>query len=317
MAEIFERWLSCMLELYKPSTRRFLQVTVNQLRRAFRTARVTEISAESLQAYVSSLRVSPKTVANRITVFRTIWKSARTWGYVSHDPFAGVILPKLTTPESRCLSSEEVQLVLAHAPEPYKTLYLLAAETGMRGGEICALEWSDVDLDGRTVRVRRSAWKGHTTEPKTRAGRRTIAISDHLGLALASLRSPRTGRVFVNQFGRAMDQEKVVQRNLRPLLKSLGLPSAGLHAFRHFNATLMDAQSIPMKMRQTRLGHSSCQTTLQLYTHIARDQDFRAAERLGAVLRSRTASNQHRATPIWFSSTTFGVVSQWTATSDQ
>jgi integrase len=260
-----------MLPLFKPSTRYFLTSTITLLRRDFGKVTGSELSTEMLQHHVSSLNLSPKTIANHMTVFRAVWKSAGDWGYVSHDPFSGLVLPKLRQPEPRCFTLEEVTLIVRHAREPYKTLFRLAAETGMRGGEICALQWCDVNLADRTVQVSRSTWRGQITAPKTRAGRRLICISPELADAFQRLKSPRHGIVFVNIFGKPMQPEKVVQRHLRPLLQRLGIPGGGLHAFRHFNATIMDGEAIPMKIRQTRLGHSSPQTTLQLYTHILRE----------------------------------------------
>jgi integrase len=56
--------------------------------------------------------------------------------------------------------------------------------------------------------------------------------------------------------------EPVVKRKLRPLLESLGIQRGGLHAFRHFSATMMDRLNAPLELRQQRLGHSDAELTL-------------------------------------------------------
>jgi len=212
----------------------------------------------------------------------------------------------MIAPEPRCLSLEEVSQIVQNASEPYKTLFRFAAETGMRAGEICALQWDDVNLDERQIAVRRSVWKENVTTPKTRSGRRVICISDELTKKLRQI-PHRAENVFLSKMGRPLDPEKVVQRHLRPLIERLGLPAAGLHAFRHFNATLMDAESVPMKTRQMRLGHSSPQTTLALYTHLLSDEDRRTAINLGRriTLKSLSKADQAQAASFWWSSTIF------------
>ena len=305
--ELFTRWEQSMLTLYKPSTQQFMTTTMNQLLRQFGGMSINEVSTEGLQAYISKLRCSPKTIANRITVFRAIWKTAMKWGYVYADPFGGLTLPRLVVPESRCFTLEEVLAIIGAAKEPYKTLFKFAAETGLRGGEICALPWREVNVQERSIRVVQSIWRGQISTPKTRAGRRTICISAHLADALQALNSPRTGTVFADASGRPLNPEKVVQRQLRPILLRLGVEGGGLHAFRHFNASLMDSESVPMKTRQARLGHNSPQTTLQLYTHLLTDADRKTATALGSCLSSAQSQRllaPTKAVVYWYSSST-------------
>ncbi|HYG97483.1 MAG TPA: site-specific integrase [Terriglobales bacterium] len=295
-----------MLPLYKPSTRHFITTTAYQICRTFGKRRLADISTEILQSYVSILCRTPKTTANRMTVFRTMWKSARTWGYVNHDPFVGLVLPKLLPPETRCFTLAEVNRIVRNSCEPYRTLYLLAAETGMRAGELCALHWDDVNLADKTINVAKSVWKGQITTPKTRAGRRVICISGELVDALSRLKKSETGIVFTRSGGRLLDPEKVVQNHLQPLLKRLGIEGGGLHAFRHFNATVMDRESVPMKTRQSRLGHSSPQTTLQLYTHVLNEEDRRTAANISRHLTEQVTNETEqkpRSAMFWWAST--------------
>jgi len=62
----------------------------------------------------------------------------------------------------------------------------------------------------------------------------------------------------------------------------------GFHAFRHANETLMDRFSVPLKVRQDRLGHADSRMTLGIYTHVAGEDAKRAASQLGAVVWGRT-----------------------------
>jgi integrase len=174
---LFRHWVPSMLPLYKPSTRQFLTTTIGILEDDFGGLTVEQVTNEPLQSYVAEVELSPKTMANRISVFRTVWRAARKWSYVQHNPFEGLVMPRLIEPEARCFTLQEVTAILNSAKEPYRTLYQLAAETGLRGGEICALPWSEVDLEKQTIRVVQSIWRGELSSPKTRAGRRSVCIS--------------------------------------------------------------------------------------------------------------------------------------------
>jgi integrase len=237
-----------------------------------------------VQAFVSGLKLGPKTVHNVVAVLRSVWRTARAWGYVASDSFSGLVLPEIPKPEPRCFSIEEVLRVIAKAKEPHKTFYWLAAETGMRAGELCGLRWDDVDCERRLIRICQSAWNGTLQTPKTSSGRRVFAISRQLANQLRRQGRDRTGLVFVNRLDRPWQGGKVVEKNLRPLLDSLGIPRRGLHAFRHLNGSLMDRFNVPVKVRQERLGHSTAVMTLDHYTHAVSEDDRRIAARLGRVL---------------------------------
>jgi hypothetical protein len=73
-------------------------------------------------------------------------------------------------------------------------------------------------------------------------------------------------------------------RKLHPLLEKLGIARAGLHAFPHFSASVIDRLNVPLKLRQQRLGHSDAAMTLGVYSHVAQEDDVRFAAQLGGIL---------------------------------
>lgn len=75
-------------------------------------------------------------IRNLVATLRMMWNSARAWGYVAHDPFDGLRLPSRGLVQTFMLSLAEIRLVIDSASEPYKTLYRILAETGIRGGRI-------------------------------------------------------------------------------------------------------------------------------------------------------------------------------------
>src|SRR5947209_8503773 len=247
-----------------------------------------DIHAETVQQFISHLPVAPKTARNINTTLQMMWKSARAWRYVAHDPLDGIVLPKRKQARGLFFTLDEVQRILAKAEEPYRTFYWLAAETGMRAGELCGLSVDDVDLTRKLVWVRQSAWRGKLQEPKTQNAVRTFSLSpqfvQHLDAFLLRWRPNQRRLLFATRKGTPWDPNLVVKRKLQPQLAELGIERAGLHAFRHTNSSLMDRLGAPLKVRQERLGHSDPRLTLSVYTHVASEDDARIAERLGELL---------------------------------
>lgn len=128
-AEFASRWESIVLTQHKPST----QITIrSHLRKHlvpyFGRYQMREIGPEEVQRFVSSVKLSAKTAKNLFATMQMLWKSARVWGYVAHDAVSDVVLPKRHRVARRFFSVEEVQRILASAPEPYHTFYWLAVK---------------------------------------------------------------------------------------------------------------------------------------------------------------------------------------------
>jgi integrase len=289
-AELAVRWESLVLSQYKRST----QVTIkSHLRKHhvpfFGRRQMKDIYPEDVQRFISTAEASPKTKKNLFATMQMLWKAARAWGYVAHDAVSDVVLPKQHRSAQRFFSVQEIQRILEAAPEPYLTLYWIAAETGMRAGELCGLRISDFDIDRRLVRVNRSVWRGKSQSTKSEHRDRCFALSPllcaHLAEFFSHWKPNESGWLFATRWGTPWDQNLVVKRKLYPLLDSLGIERGGLHAFRHANITLMDRLGVPLKLRQQRVGHSEGSLTLDVYTHVASEDDVRFAERLGGILR--------------------------------
>jgi len=248
-----------------------------------------DIGPEEVQIFIASLKVSPKTKKNIFATFQMVWKSARTWSYVAHDATSGVTLPKRSRVARRFFSLPEVQRIMESAPEPYLCFYWLAAETGMRAGELCGLRVMDIDFHGSGMSVRQSAWRGRIQSPKSENAVRCFALSSgllaHLAEYVRKMRPNEKGLLFATRNGTPWDANLLVKRKLYPLLDSLGIERGGLHAFRHTNSTLMDRLGAPFKVRQQRLGYSDVALTLDAYTHVVSADDVRLAEQLGGILR--------------------------------
>jgi integrase len=257
---------------------------------AFGNIQLKDITTAMLQHYTADLQargLGAKYICNVMSQIKAMWDIAVSWGYVIHKPFASLILPVCDWSDVEPYSKEEVIRILYAAQEPFKTFLWILGESGMRPGEVCALDARHIHLYDRVISVRQSESLGHIVRPKTKAGYRDFAISSQLAGQLQTFLGGRNeGLLFVSQSGRPWRESKVVEKRLNPLLRKLGIVQKGLNGFRHFNATEMDSKNIPVKTRQSRLGHDDPRVTLGMknksgYTHMVGEDDRRAAAMFG------------------------------------
>jgi integrase len=288
------KWEANVLSQLKPSTAQNYRIHVRKhLNPRLGRFSLKDIQPESIQQLVAVLArsASPKTVRNICVTLQSMWRSARAWGYVTHNIFEGIAMPTPIHAKRFFFSAEEVEKIMTAAKEPQRTFYGLLAETGLRVGELCGLTWSNVDLERKLLIVRQSAWRGKLGGTKTSNSVRVVELSEqcveHLRDYLKSWRPNENQLLFATRNGTPWDANMQRKRRLRSLLRQLNIHiprGNGFHAFRHANAALMDRFGVPMKVRQERLGHSDPSITLGIYTHAVGEDSRVAASQLGNVV---------------------------------
>src|SRR5262249_12617930 len=147
-------------------------------------------------------------------------------------------LPEYVKPEAPYFTLDEMRRIISAAEEPFATFYWLAAETGMRLGELCALRVSALHLNVGVIIVRYSSWHGRVSSTKSKRPR-VFRLSPCLVRKLVEQIAPVAGNpgafVFRSKHGTPWIGDDVVKHNLKPLLKKLGIKQdiegVGLHAF--------------------------------------------------------------------------------------
>ena len=143
-----------------------------------------ELGRELQQAFATRLvsKVSRKTVVNILGTLSTMLTTAKEWGYISES----VKLGSLALPESplrsgaRFFSGEEAKKIIAAATDPYRTMFAVAAMTGLRAGEILGLMLEDIDFERKVLHIRRSAYCGHIQTVKSKSSRAPLPMPDAL-----------------------------------------------------------------------------------------------------------------------------------------
>jgi integrase len=168
----------------------------------------------------------------------------------------------------------------------YATAFLLAAATGLRCGELFALKVNDIDFGAEAIRVDESLdQRTYVIGPcKNAAAYRTVVLADSEGReALAMLKrflgdGPLGGEtlVFHSRNGSALRETNVLHDGLHPALEALGLPKAGMHAFRHGCNRRWELAGMNLAVLRQQMGHSSAAMTVRYTGEIPVDQ-IRAA----------------------------------------
>ena len=173
-------------------------------------------------------------------------------------------------------------------------LWRFFAMSGCRRGEVLGLRWEDVDMEQGRVTIRRALvpvnGKVHISEPKTKRGRRLIAL-DSATMATLKEQAARqlceqsdwgegwldSGYVFTLETGAPLHPERV-SALFRRLVRAAALPAIPLHGLRHTYATLALSKGVNPAIVSRRLGHSTVAFTLDVYSHVLPQVDAEAAE---------------------------------------
>jgi len=247
-----------------------------------------QISTTAIQKFVSEKitkdGLSPKSVVNILIPLKEMFKHAVIWGYIKRDPSVYVKRPRVEQEEMEFLNPEEIRLFLNNVSKEYYTLFMTAVMTGMRRGELLALQWGDIDWNSNQISVRRSIFRGEFITPKSNNSFRRIVLSPMLRQALEQHRlfgrQSEKELVFSNEDGFPIDPDNLVKREFFPALDRAGLRRIRFHDLRHSYASLLISQGENVKFVQSQLGHASAKTTLDRYGHLMPNLENDAARRL-------------------------------------
>lgn len=246
--------------------------------------------------------LAPRTVGHVHRLLHRAFGHALRWGLVAVNPIAAAEAPRVERTELEILSQDQVKEVLQKLRG--QTVYRLAAMaigTGARRGELLALRWKDVDLDGARVRVEQSleqTKKGglRFKAPKTKHGSRVISLPASLVTELRQHRKeqqeerlkigagklPDDALVFSNYDGTPRSPNAVTKEWASAVAR-LKLPRVSLHALRHTHASQLIASGMDVLTISRRLGHGSPTITLGVYGHLFSNTDDRAAQVMEAA----------------------------------
>ena len=222
------------------------------------------------------------------------------------NPALGCKLPPKRGREMQVLGREELQRFLIQAQaEGYFELFLLDLCTGLRRGELLALQWDDLDFKTGTLTVNKQVYevKGQlqVSVPKTRASIRRLVLPPGVVEVLRAYRETVDSRwMFPSPVKEDVPMTPgAVRRRLQIILERAGCKKIRFHDLRHTFATLSLESGMDVKTLSAMLGHVSAATTLDIYTHVTGDMQTEAAAKidrgLGNEVREESAQSERDA----------------------
>ncbi len=221
--------------------------------------------------------LSNKTKNNLLVLMHAIFRRAVKLYGLPANPVASVDRFRVrSSGDIQVFSPEEVwALVRAAGSEADAAIFLTAAFTGLRRGELLGLRWRDVDFAGSTIRVRASYAAGKLTTPKS--GKvRAVPMAPDVASALAQARRPRAvhrrRRLRVRRRGRAAARRRRAQQPVPRRARAGRATALRFHDLRHTFGTRMIAKA-DIRRVQEWMGHADIQTTMKYLHYAPREED--------------------------------------------
>jgi integrase len=239
---------------------------------------VDEITRDDVRGFAVQLErkgLAPKSRANGLGTLHSLIEFAIDEGWTTgENPVKRVEKPSLaeTDPDVHFLDAEEIEALLRAVPDDVlgrveRVMYLTAAMTGMRQGELLGLRWRDVDWTAQRIRVRRNYVRGEFGTPKSKRSSRSVPLASRVAAELERLfqDSPHKGDdqlVFPHPLtGNPIDRSKLLKR-FKAALRRAEVRDVRFHDLRHTFGTRMAARGVPMRVLQELMGHRDFKTTL-------------------------------------------------------
>lgn len=248
---------------------------------------------------------SPKTIQHVHRLIRAIFEKAVQWQIILINPASKIQPPKVDKKEISFYDEEEtMNLLKAIENEPirYKTMVFIAIYTGMRRGEILALEWSDIDFERKLISVNKSvvyvSGKGRIEKgTKTVRSQRIIAMTDTLieilkkyqiwqnkNKEVLGSKWQQSDLIFTRDDGQPLHPDTITNWFVK-FIKKHNLSHITFHGLRHTSATLLLSSGVDIETVSRILGHSTSITTSAVYLHSAYATRFDAMNKLDQRLK--------------------------------
>jgi integrase len=307
LGDLLDRWLEATASDRSAYTvREYTRMINRNIKPDLGEIKLDRLTAQHIDAFYGKLRgrgLSAGSVRRHHALLHAALEQAVRWELLSKNPSDRATQPRAISCAISTPTDEQVLSLIAEAERNDHALaaaIVLASITGARRGELAALRWSDIDLSGRSLQIRRSLtairreWSDGST--KTRQTRK-LSLDDSLAAYLAKRHAEQEAyaqlvgtRLVKDAFilspvadGSAPYMPDRLTDNFRNLAKRAGLRTH-LHQLRHYSASVAIASGSDVRTVAGRLGHAQASTTLNIYAHVIEARDQQLASLLGRTV---------------------------------
>jgi len=275
-AELHRKWESAVVPtIHKSSADHYQYVLRSYILPVFGRNKIQSIGRYDIETFLAAKAHTycKSTLHGMRVAVGKVLSWAVACGWLEKNPCSGVKLPQAGKKVIRTiLKPEQVVAIAGKLDEPYSTLVLFLAVTGLRIGEAIAIKWAD--FDGDVLKVSRRVYNRKEGTLKTESSGRDLPIPHALLVRMKVL--GESDWIFRSLAGTPINPGNALKRYVQPAVKELGIAIGGWHDFRHTLNTRMRKNGWSAKVRSGVLGHSTIDTTERIYDH-ADNEDFRAA----------------------------------------
>lgn len=263
--------------------------------------RVNEVTPTDLRDWISSMDCTSKFIRNLMIPLRSVLEDALNDGLITFNPFERIALGKLIRQTAKAsdyviapYTAAERDTLLAACREDERPMVAFWFETGLRPGELQALDWSSIDFERRVCKVTQNQVAGVIKAPKTAAGRREVDLSQAAIEALQAARVNRcesggdrceSGRIWKNPSTREpWTTDAQLRKTLwQPLCRRAGIEYRNPYQVRHTYASMLLTSGHNPWYVAAQLGHEDVEMVFRTYGKLIPDDYQKPAPKLRAV----------------------------------
>lgn len=313
LAEFIESWLEHKKTTVSDSTYDFYEsYTNNHIVPALGNVKLKDIKPITIQNFYNSLvknsGLSLHSVAHVQRITRIILNHAVRLKVIRENPASDIDIVKVPKKEQNVWTKDQVdKFIEAARGHIHFIAFYLAVFTGMRQGEILGLKWDCVDFENRTIYVRRALKRsngGELKDLKNTSSYRSIAMNDLLYEELK--KHKRKQNEIKLRMGQAYNDQGFVvatkvgtfvlhsnlSRAFRLICEKIDVPKIRFHDLRHTHASLLLSLKQHPKVVQERLGHSSIEMTMDIYSHMMPNMQKEAVKELDKLFAKNTENKK-------------------------
>lgn len=249
--------------------------------------------------------LSSTTIQKHHKLLNLLFNRAIKWGLASKNPCERTDTPKSTSPHIAVYDEKTLSEFLAKLDTEetkYQALMYLALSTGMRRGELFALQWSAIDFENNTIRILHTMQyipgKGLSLkEPKTELSNRIVSAPPLVMAILKRHKAEQAAKklkigsrwhkehdfVFCTWEGKAMHPD-TLNNWLCKFTEANNLPHISPHSFRHMAASFLIKSGVDVRTVSGKLGHARTSTTTDIYAHVIQSAEQQTADIMAGIL---------------------------------